>query len=98
MTDKPRRPWFQIHLSTAIVLMFVAGGILWLNVTPDWAHMSSVYGWPKGFYEERFGNPIAGTRFFLGTLILNIIAGIIILGYIAFLCEAFLRRREARAP
>src|SRR4051794_22733661 len=31
MSDKPRR-WFQIHLSTAIVLMFVASGLLWLNL------------------------------------------------------------------
>jgi hypothetical protein len=25
------RPWFQLHLSTAIVLMFVAGGFIWAN-------------------------------------------------------------------
>ena len=29
--NKPRRGWFQIHLSTAIVLMFVAGGMIWVN-------------------------------------------------------------------
>jgi hypothetical protein len=28
-----KRPWFQFHLSTAIVLMFVAGGLIWANVT-----------------------------------------------------------------
>src|SRR5689334_11537731 len=28
----PRRARFQIHLSTAIVLMFVAGGLIWANV------------------------------------------------------------------
>ena len=32
MTDKPRRSWFQLHLSTAIVMMFVAGGLLGLNI------------------------------------------------------------------
>lgn len=32
MSDKFRRSWFQLHLSTAIVLMFVAGGLLWANV------------------------------------------------------------------
>ncbi|MGD0091050.1 MAG: hypothetical protein ABSE73_14120 [Planctomycetota bacterium] len=32
MTDAPKkRPWFQYHLSTAVVLMFVAGGIMALN-------------------------------------------------------------------
>src|SRR5438105_4088179 len=34
MTDSPKRRWFQIHLSTAIVLMFVAGGLLWMNLMP----------------------------------------------------------------
>src|SRR5438552_3218891 len=33
MIDKPRRPWFQIHLSTAIVLMFVAGGLIKFSAT-----------------------------------------------------------------
>ena len=31
--DAPRkRPWFQIHLSTAVVLMVVAGVLVWANV------------------------------------------------------------------
>ncbi len=30
-----RRRWFQFHLSTAIVLMFVAAGLLWINVRID---------------------------------------------------------------
>ena len=29
-----KRPLFQIHLSTAVVLMFVAGGLIWANTTP----------------------------------------------------------------
>jgi hypothetical protein len=54
MSQKPRR-WFQIHLSTAIVLMFVASGLLWFNFkdfynthweyfaySPEVRHM----GWP----------------------------------------------------
>jgi|SRR5579862_335837 len=32
MPEPPRRARFQIHLSTAIVLMFVAGGLIWANV------------------------------------------------------------------
>jgi hypothetical protein len=27
-----RRRWFQLHLSTCVVLMFVAGGLVWANV------------------------------------------------------------------
>lgn len=33
MNHNPRR-WFQIHLSTALALMFSAAGILYLNVSP----------------------------------------------------------------
>jgi len=34
--DAPRkRPWFRFHLSTCIVLMFVAGGVIWANVVPN---------------------------------------------------------------
>jgi hypothetical protein len=34
MTEPPCRKRFQIHLSTAIVMMFVAGGLWWANLTP----------------------------------------------------------------
>ena len=37
MSDKKPR-WFQIHLSTAIVLMFVAGGLLAANISPSLEH------------------------------------------------------------
>ena len=44
MSDKPRRAWFQIHLSTAIVLMFVASGLMWANMravpTESWLAVS----------------------------------------------------------
>jgi len=29
---KKKRPWFQFHLSTAVVLMFVAGGLMCANI------------------------------------------------------------------
>ena len=58
MSEKKRR-WFQIHLSTAIVLMFVAGGLLGANlnkttkyyddgVHPGWRQ----YGWPWPCWTE----------------------------------------------
>jgi hypothetical protein len=34
MTEPPPRKRFQIHLSTAIVMMFVAGGMMWANCSP----------------------------------------------------------------
>ena len=27
-----QRQWLQVHLSTAVVLMFAAGGLIWANV------------------------------------------------------------------
>ena len=61
------RRWFQIHLSTAILLMFVVGGLLWANLIPQrvlWLDsLGSLnvvgqqwYGWPstgcKGWEED----------------------------------------------
>lgn len=34
MAKNQRGPRFQIHLSTAVVLMFVAGGLMWANFHP----------------------------------------------------------------
>jgi len=44
--SEPKRRWFQIHLSTAVVLMFVAGGMLWSNLREredDWGYEYSAY-------------------------------------------------------
>jgi len=38
--NSKRRAWFQFHLSTALAVMFAAGGLIWANTaTRD-------YGWP----------------------------------------------------
>jgi hypothetical protein len=61
MSDQPKkRPLFQYHLSTAVVLMFVAAGLLWLNMRRDtvrervrWGEcgpQSYAYGWPFEAY------------------------------------------------
>ena len=48
-----KRRWFQIHLSTAIVLMFVAGGLVWLNVRQHTVNFSVIeYGWPMAAYGD----------------------------------------------
>ena len=58
----PKRPWFRFHLSTCIVLMFVAGALLGLNLERQ--HMrgrtsdgfvestSCDLGWPFYFYSN----------------------------------------------
>jgi hypothetical protein len=56
--SKGQRNWFQIHLSTAVVLMIAAGGIIWAHMTeqlgPDFMEASDGekfytdghFGWP----------------------------------------------------
>jgi len=65
MSDKPKRRFWRIHLSTAIVQMFVAAGLLFANMTPrveQRPHFLSLfeeqipylrgYGWPWVFFEH----------------------------------------------
>jgi hypothetical protein len=55
MSDVPRkRPWLQFHLSTAVVLMFVAAGLLWLNIMGYRSRDEYIieHGWPVVFYIE----------------------------------------------
>ncbi|HLX62997.1 MAG TPA: hypothetical protein VKX17_17130 [Planctomycetota bacterium] len=50
MNSPPRRARFQIHLSTAIVLMFVAGVLIWANLEVRYVHpYSKECGWPLPF-------------------------------------------------
>ncbi|MEI6234561.1 MAG: hypothetical protein WCT04_16020 [Planctomycetota bacterium] len=63
MSESPPRKRFQIHLSTAIVMMFVAGGLIWANVSagcksmgmrlripgPSEFYLGKIYGWPFEF-------------------------------------------------
>ena len=63
MTDKPKRGWFQIHLSTAIMLMFVACGLTWVNaaksVYSEWSRTfppasakTYIYGFPLWYFSK----------------------------------------------
>ena len=101
MTDPPKKlPWFQYHLSTAIVMMFVASGLLWLNMQRN--HHS--YGWPLPFiavwhvdyfspsgpwesYEMRY-DPIPWG------IALNVVIWLAIMLGVGVFCEWLIRRRE----
>jgi len=52
-----RRRWFQVHLSTCVVLMFVAGGVIWANVREQQTIEAKTEirerGWPLVFHSER---------------------------------------------
>lgn len=64
MNNPPKRRWFQVHLSTALLLTFAAGGLMWLNFNirkstidlPKEDQDQGQMGWGRGhwFLEDRF--------------------------------------------
>ena len=114
MRDKPHRSWFQLHLSTAIVMMFVAGGVTWANFSPEsGGHFEFVPIPPQ----QGMMFPVLPTRTSYGwpyrcfdlygeehrfwsysRLGIDGALALIILCGSAIICEYFLRRREARKP
>ena len=65
MENPPRRKRFQIHLSTAIVLMFAAGGLIWANVEGELEY--GICNMGLCVNEIKFGCPIRSlteTQFF----------------------------------
>ncbi len=101
MDETPKkRPWFQFHLSTAVVLMFVAAGLLWLNMRDTWSPWVILHGWPFVATERmvHFDNdfPFALHVKPLG-LAANALFALVVLYLVAFLCEWRIRRKSARA-
>ena len=107
MTETPKkRPWFQYHLSTAVILMFVAGGLLWMNMTPYQNYLyrnDTIYGWPLACYvQTRDYLDYIGLATFcfhdVGLLYINLLINIMVnLGIIvaiAIMCEYPIRRKE----
>jgi len=106
-----KRPWFQFHLSTAIILMFVASGLLWLNMRPlpqptrlsppNWE--IPVRGWPlttRYFVmtldsEEAALMVNAGGYWHWQNVALNVLCALVILVSVAALCEWRIHRRRS---
>jgi len=107
--EKPKRKFWQFHLSTAVLMMFVVGGQLWTNTSgTDRLRIGIIYfGWPIAFY----GDATKATYSFLGAtesaplegfsylrFAENAIVNLAILAALAFLFETRIRRRESRRP
>ena len=60
MTEPKRRRWFQLHLSTVIVLTLISGSIIGLNVHPFYSPVPNALetrrGWPFLFFREVISN------------------------------------------
>ncbi|MEI6235981.1 MAG: hypothetical protein WCT04_23245 [Planctomycetota bacterium] len=107
MTEPPPRKRFQIHLSTAIVMMFVAGGLIWANVTGRFAYhieRSACYafGWPLPVMIEYHDlvpsqeKEVPYREVSELAICCNIIVAVIILGFVCFICEEHTRDRATR--
>jgi hypothetical protein len=110
MSESPRRG-FQIHLSTAVVLMVAAGGMLSMNLTPrnekkEGHPRSLCYGWPQdacSIPQESYTIPVepytvkpGGKAWTSGGVVIDFGAAAAILIVVALMCEAFVHRHEAR--
>jgi hypothetical protein len=100
MSEKPKRRFFQIHLSTAVVLMFVAGGLMWLNMIQHWilaGRGPNAYGWPYFFYAtERIRQPELIGHFYASNLLINVVTAFLGLFVVAAISEAVIRRERGR--
>jgi hypothetical protein len=90
-----KRRWFQLHLSTAVIVMFAAGLLLFLNCRKE-MYGGGYYtqGWPGTFYYS--GGYQQSLSFHLGplepaVLIVNVLFCLMILASLATLCELRIR-------
>jgi hypothetical protein len=101
-----KRPWFQFHLSTAIILMFVASGLLganlyeqpplYLQIPFDDLNLSR--GWPWIYYEcygrHRISGPWYNERWHLWPLLGDTAVGFATVFVTAILLEYRIRRQR----
>ena len=101
MSDTSKSRFFQIHLSTAILLTFVAGGLLWANVPMsqelidigfgDGEHLVSYRGWPCCIYGHIEVIEVTNSPWNVKHLLINVGIAVAILISTAFLCEFSMR-------
>lgn len=90
----------KIHLSTAIVVMFVAAVFLWANCRKRFYESDTGYftqGWPVPFYypggiQENLSYSIG--PFEPAILFMDVVIGLLILSAVALVCEARIRRKS----
>ena len=102
MTDKPKRKFWQFHLSTAVLMMFATGGVLLANhreyeFTPGSIMGERNYpktgsGWPFNIESSQI------LDFRSAYILFNVGTGVCIVIGLGVASEYLLRRREARKP
>ena len=111
LNQKRKCSRFRIHLSSAILLVLVAGGILWLNCRYGFQEEGGIPG-IAGYSPEgphpfsdlfvRFGWPqvfyeevLYGPTLDISALGVDLLVGLSLLANVAIACEWIIRRRVA---
>ena len=100
MPTQPPRRRFQIHLSTAIVMMFVVGVLTWINTHARMPYKCCVYayGWPftaielnePGQYDTWLHN------LFYTNMGIDLAVVIVVIVSVWYIFESLIRRRAAK--
>jgi len=98
MTDILKRRWFQFHLSTAVLMMFVAGVSLWLNLSPR-KLLRFIDNWDtSGYFIEEWGWPVITLDGFkewhVYALALNLGFLLILLWTVSETCEQYYQSKR----
>jgi hypothetical protein len=100
----PKRRFWYIHLSTAVVVMLIAGGLLYLNLAPAenssdhefFVSSSWVYGWPWTYREIYAEGVTSYVRkfWFFDKMLANVVLNVSILLSVSATFECLIRRRS----
>lgn len=107
-----KRAWFQLHLSTCVVLMLAAGVLMWANAIPQvktWSEPGvekgrRTHGFPLPIYEvsmtdKGFGKGIfpSNAEWSVTNGVINTLIACALLSLLAYLVERFICRRRKSA-
>ncbi len=101
MSSSPMRPWFRFHLLTAVLMMFVATFFIFQNLHYVYADPVFIVGWPLKFYwatRDNDADARLGAASEVLVALLDVGIAVSAMGFMAFISESVLRRREARKP
>jgi len=95
--------WFRIHLSTGLVLLLVAAGLVWANTQSPWRwppfaydqrnYSLQEYGWPAKLLRQ---DSKGGWKLYPLAASVNLLVALIVLAAVAVPCEVLVRRQVRR--
>ena len=100
MSDKSKRRFWQIHLSTLLILCFATALFIWLNmprtILNDNENIGQVAGWPYEVLVPYAGMASHHKINLVNGVLKNALTGITLLLAVINLSEYLIRRRERK--